>query len=49
MSENNQLIGSVTDGDLRRAIISGINFEQNVSSVMNSQQSQFYTVKMKKL
>ncbi len=35
-SLNSRLVGSVTDGDLRRAIINGINLDQNISSAMNT-------------
>ena len=34
-SSNDRLIGSVTDGDLRRAIINGVSLDQNISKVMN--------------
>ena len=36
ISSNSRLIGSVTDGDLRRAIINGVNLDQNISSAMNT-------------
>ena len=34
-SSKNKLLGSVTDGDLRRAIINGISLDQNISRIMN--------------
>ncbi len=36
ISLNSRLVGSVTDGDLRRAIINGINLDQNISTAMNT-------------
>lgn len=36
-STNNRLIGSVTDGDLRRAIINGISLDHSISKVMNTE------------
>ena len=35
-SANNKLIGSITDGDLRRAVIRGIPLDQNVTVIMNA-------------
>ena len=34
-SENKLVDGSVTDGDLRRAIINGISLDQNIALIMN--------------
>lgn len=34
VNDADQLIGSVTDGDIRRAILNGIGFEQSISGVM---------------
>jgi len=35
ISSNSNLIGSVTDGDLRRAIINGVSLDQSVTAIMN--------------
>ena len=35
-SSENKLVGSVTDGDLRRAIIDGVPLDQNIARIMNS-------------
>lgn len=34
VDNNDKLIGSITDGDIRRAIISGVGFEQLISNIM---------------
>jgi dTDP-glucose pyrophosphorylase len=35
ISENNQLLGTVTDGDIRRGILTGIDIDQNVTQILN--------------
>lgn len=34
VNEEDKLIGSVTDGDIRRAILNGVGFEQHISKIM---------------
>jgi len=36
VDENNKLLGSLTDGDLRRSILSGIKFSEDISSSFNT-------------
>lgn len=35
VNENNQLLGTVTDGDIRRGILRGISIESSVANIMN--------------
>lgn len=35
LNEANQAIGSLTDGDIRRALVKGVGLEEKVSSIMN--------------
>tara|TARA_B100001093_G_C26746831_1_gene979229 strand:+ start:189 stop:1229 length:1041 start_codon:yes stop_codon:yes gene_type:complete len=35
LGSTNKLVGSVTDGDLRRAIVNGMSLDQNVTTIMN--------------
>ena len=35
VTEKNELIGSLTDGDIRRALLKGITIEENVGLAMN--------------
>lgn len=35
IDDDGRLLGTVTDGDIRRAILKGISLEENVSSIMN--------------
>ncbi len=37
VNENRQLLGTVTDGDIRRAILKGFSLEDSVVEIMNSQ------------
>ena len=35
IDDTNQLMGTVTDGDIRRAILNGINMKEQVTIIMN--------------
>lgn len=35
VDENDRLIGTISDGDIRRALLSGLNLDDNISSVYN--------------
>jgi NDP-sugar pyrophosphorylase family protein/predicted transcriptional regulator len=55
VSSEQKLIGTITDGDIRRGLLNGIDLEENVSLVMNTQyhsvdsQSSFTDVRSKML
>ena len=36
VDDNNSLIGSITDGDIRRGLIEGLSIDSNASQIMNS-------------
>ena len=44
LDENNKLIGTITDGDIRRAILNKAQLDSNVQSVMNK--NCFYKFKL---
>ena len=35
--ENNKLVGTLTDGDLRRSILNGAKFSENISTTYNTE------------
>ena len=41
VDENKKLLGSLTDGDLRRGILSGMNFSENISECYNKDATTF--------
>ena len=41
VNENEKLLGSLTDGDLRRGILSGMNFSENISGCYNKDATTF--------
>ena len=41
IDENNKLLGTLTDGDLRRSILSGMLFSENISNSFNTKPTVF--------
>lgn len=49
VNENQQLLGTVTDGDIRRAILGRLSLDQPVSQVMNSKPCFIYSKQSRKI
>ena len=49
VDQENILLGTITDGDIRRALIRGVDLDENVSEVMKKELFQLQIINMQKI